>query len=124
PLWSARISSRTCCNWNVTSRNWNDKRKADPELARKFCHLVSVRGIARVSALHILAELVVLAPDLTSRQWVAHAGLDPRHHESGTSVHKPARISPAGNRYRDRLCSCRRWSPLSTTPISELSTRS
>ncbi len=73
--------------------------EADPELARQFRHLVSVRGIARVSALHILAELVVLAPDMTARQWVAHAGLDPRHHESGTSVHKPTRISRAGNRY-------------------------
>ena len=36
--------------------------QADRELARQFCHLVSVRGIARVSALHLLAELVVLAP--------------------------------------------------------------
>jgi len=36
---------------------------------------------------------------MTARQWVAHAGLDPRHHESGTSVHKPTRISRAGNRY-------------------------
>ena len=73
--------------------------QADREMARQFCHLVSVRGIARVSALHLLAELVVLAPDMTARQWVAHAGLDPRHHESGTSVHKPTRISRAGNRY-------------------------
>ena len=73
--------------------------QADRELVRQFCHLVSVRGIARVSALHLLAELVVLAPDMTARQWVAHAGLDPRHHESGTSVHKPTRISRAGNRY-------------------------
>jgi len=73
--------------------------QADPELAQQFRHLVSVRGIARVSALHILAELVVLAPDMTARQWVAHAGLDPRHHDSGTSIHKPARISRAGNRY-------------------------
>jgi len=61
--------------------------EADPELARQFRHLVSVRGIARVSALHILSELVVLAADMTARQWVAHAGLDPRHHDSGTSVH-------------------------------------
>ena len=73
--------------------------QADPELAQQFRHLVSVRGIARVSALHILAELVVLAPDMTARQWVAHAGLDPRHHDSGPSIHKPARISRAGNRY-------------------------
>ena len=73
--------------------------QVDPELAQQFRHLVSVRGIARVSALHILAELVILPPDMTARQWVAHAGLDPRHHDSGTSIHKPARISRARNRY-------------------------
>ncbi len=34
---------------------------------------------------------------MTTRQWVAHAGLDPRQYQSGTSVHKPARISKTGN---------------------------
>lgn len=73
--------------------------QSQPDLAADYARLTSVRGIARVSALHILAELVVLAPDMTARQWVAHAGLDPRHHDSGTSVHKPAHISRAGNRH-------------------------
>jgi transposase len=67
------------------------------ELARRFERLVSVRGIATVSALRILAELAVLPADMTPRQWVAHAGLDPRQVESGTSLHKPARISKTGN---------------------------
>ncbi|TDJ28306.1 MAG: IS110 family transposase [Gammaproteobacteria bacterium] len=41
---------------------------------------------------------------MTGRQWVAHAGLDPRAYESGTSAHKPRRISKAGNRFlRDAL---------------------
>jgi transposase len=72
---------------------------ADPELTRQFRHLISVRGIARISALHILAVFVVLAPHMTARQWVAHAGPDPRHHDSGTSIHKPNRIIRAGNHY-------------------------
>lgn len=71
----------------------------DRELARAMSHLVSVRGIARTSALHILGELVILPADMTGRQWVAHAGLDPRHFDSGSSIHKPARISRAGNKY-------------------------
>ena len=71
----------------------------DPSLAASFALLVSAPGIARTSALHILAELVALPSDMTARQWVAHAGLDPRHHDSGTSVHKKTRISRAGNRY-------------------------
>ena len=33
------------------------------------------------------------------RQWVAHAGLDTRPFQSGTSVNKPMRISKAGNAY-------------------------
>ena len=39
-------------------------------------------------------------PDgMAARQWVAHAGLDPRHFESGSSVDKPTRISKTGNRH-------------------------
>src|SRR5262249_50310578 len=34
---------------------------------------------------------------VTPRQLVAHAGLDPRPIESGSSVHKPRRISKRGN---------------------------
>nr|VFK06021.1 MAG: Transposase IS116/IS110/IS902 family protein [Candidatus Kentron sp. H]VFK06968.1 MAG: Transposase IS116/IS110/IS902 family protein [Candidatus Kentron sp. H]VFK11480.1 MAG: Transposase IS116/IS110/IS902 family protein [Candidatus Kentron sp. H] len=36
---------------------------------------------------------------MTAKQWVAMAGPDPRQHQSGTSVDKPARISKAGNKY-------------------------
>jgi len=73
--------------------------RLSPELSREFDHLISVKGIAEASATQILAELAVLPGDMTSRQWVAHAGLDPRHHESGTSIHRPARVSKAGNKY-------------------------
>jgi transposase len=73
--------------------------RAHRELARRFERLVSVRGIATTSALRILAELAVLPADMTPRQWVAHAGLDPRALDSGTSLHKPARISKKGNRH-------------------------
>jgi transposase len=73
--------------------------RLSPELSREFDHLTSVKGIAQASATQILAELAVLPADMTSRQWVAHAGLDPRHHESGTSIHRPARVSKAGNKH-------------------------
>jgi transposase len=71
--------------------------RQDPLLSERFDRLTSVRGIATTSALRILAELAVLPPDMSARQWVAHAGLDPRHAESGTSLHKPSRISKTGN---------------------------
>ena len=68
-----------------------------PDLARAFAHLLSIKGIAEASGITLLAELAVLPADMTKRQWVAHAGLDPRQYQSGTSVHKPARISRTGN---------------------------
>ena len=46
-----------------------------------------------------LAELLLRPPDMDVRQWVAHAGLDPRPFQSGSSVNKPMRISKAGNVY-------------------------
>ncbi|HEX3553821.1 MAG TPA: IS110 family transposase [Thermoanaerobaculia bacterium] len=71
----------------------------EPQLRKDLLLLTSIKGIARTSAIHILSELCVLPSDMTDRQWVAHAGLDPRHHESGTSVHKVAHISRIGNRH-------------------------
>ncbi len=70
-----------------------------PALAAKLAHLVSAKGIGEASAMRILAEVLVLPDDLAAPQWVAHAGLDPRPYESGTSVHRPRRISKVGNRH-------------------------
>ena len=74
----------------------------DPELRSCLALLLSMPGIGEVSALNLLGELALLAPGLTVRQWVAHSGLDPVHHQSGTSVHQRSRISRAGNRYLRR----------------------
>jgi len=71
----------------------------DPELQRRWQHLLSVPGIGEVSALQILGELVVLPPTLDARQWVAQCGLDPKRYESGSSVQAKPRISKAGNHY-------------------------
>ena len=70
-----------------------------PALAAKLAHLVSAKGIGEISAMRLLAELLVLPGDLGAPQWVAHAGLDPRPYESGTSIHRPRRISKVGNRH-------------------------
>lgn len=72
------------------------------ELARAFGHITSVKGIADAAGIQLLAELSTLPKDMTTRQWVAHAGLDPRQHQSGTSVYKPARISKTGNAHLRR----------------------
>jgi transposase len=72
---------------------------AAPALSTKLAHLVSTKGIGEASAMRLLAELLVLPQDLAAPQWVAHAGLDPRPYESGTSIHRPRRISKVGNRH-------------------------
>ena len=70
---------------------------ADAGLARKYAQLQSVRGLGARSALALLAELLLLGEQCGARQWVAHAGLDPREYRSGQSVQKQVRISRAGN---------------------------
>ena len=49
------------------------------------------------SALAILGEIAALPAWLDARQWVAHSGLDPQHHRSGSSIEWRPRISRAGN---------------------------
>jgi len=74
----------------------------DPILSERFQLLDSIPGVGETSALQLLGELAVLAPDLDTRQWVAYAGLDPREYTSGSSVRKKPRISKAGNKHLRR----------------------
>lgn len=75
------------------------RRRIDKELdlTRKFELLISVPGIAEVSALAILAELIVLPPNLAGKAWVKYAGIDPMSKRSGTSVNTNAHIAKRGN---------------------------
>jgi transposase len=69
----------------------------DPQLATDAQIVKSAPGFAELSAAKILAELSALPDDMTPAQWVAHAGLDPRPCESGSSQRSPRRISKQGN---------------------------
>lgn len=71
----------------------------DAELLRRWRHLLTVPGLGEASALAVLGELAALPAGLDQRQWVAQAGLDPKHHVAGSSVEHKPRISKAGNRY-------------------------
>jgi transposase len=70
----------------------------EPNLAAKVERLCSVPGIGKISALRLLGELLVLPADLKAKQWVAHAGLDPRPRQSG-ATDAPRHISRTGNRH-------------------------
>lgn len=71
---------------------------AHPALQHPYEQLRSIKGVGPASAIHLLGELLVLPPDMSAKQWVAHAGLDPRWQQSGSSVQTVARISKQGNR--------------------------
>lgn len=71
--------------------------KTDPDLNEQFELLSKARGFGRRTALQLVAELAVLDRTMTTREIVAHAGLDPRSYESGTSVGRQVRISKVGN---------------------------
>lgn len=72
---------------------------AEPPLSETLALLLSIKGIGEASAIQLMGELLVLPAGMTARQWVAMAGLDPRQHQSGSSVNKKSRISKVGNRY-------------------------
>ena len=73
--------------------------EADAALHEVFTLLNTVKGIAAASAIQIMGEILVLPADMQAKQWVAQAGLDPRHATSGTSVNQKPHLSKAGNRY-------------------------
>ena len=71
--------------------------RSHTRLLAAYAHVTSVRGIGEKTAVMLLPELLILPEGLSVRQWVAHAGLDPKKHTSGTSVEKRERISKVGN---------------------------
>jgi transposase len=83
-------------SFRTSALNIIDRNK---ELREVLALITSMKGIAEASAIQLLGELLTMPNDLTVKQWVAFAGLDPRHFESGSSVIKKTRISKAGNRY-------------------------
>lgn len=70
----------------------------DAHLRGCWEHLLSIPGVGEASGLAILGELACLPATLDARQWVAHSGLDPQQHRSGSSVEQRPRISRLGNR--------------------------
>jgi transposase len=69
--------------------------KNDEELKSWYDAMTSIKGIAKRSACLLLADLAVLPEDMSAKEVVAHAGLDPKPRESGKS-HPTRRISRVG----------------------------
>jgi len=71
--------------------------RSDEELCKSFENLQTINGIGEITAIAILAEIYEINRFHDARQLAAYCGLTPRFFESGTSVHRKARISKMGN---------------------------
>ncbi|MDM8565889.1 transposase [Candidatus Halobeggiatoa sp. HSG11] len=63
------------------------------ELSQALELLLSIVSVGETSAIYIMGEILILPKNMTVKQWVAHAGLDPREFTSGTSVNKQPRLT-------------------------------
>jgi len=81
---------------------------AYPHLKEQKKLLLTVSGVGEKNVLYILVMMhrwgILTDGEGNAKGLVAYLGLDPKPHESGSSVHKRARISRQGNRpLRSRL---------------------
>jgi transposase len=89
----------------------------DESRRQQFALLLSIPGIGRTTASKFLAEVGDWASFASADQLAAYAGLVPKQHTSGTSVHKKAVLVKRGNRalrtafYMPALCA-ERFNPL------------
>ncbi|MEO8134321.1 MAG: transposase, partial [Betaproteobacteria bacterium] len=65
----------------------------DPTLGKRQALLDSIPGLGEATIALLLAYAIHPGRFGNARQVAAYAGLDPRQHDSGTSVHQPARLS-------------------------------
>lgn len=61
--------------------------------------LIGITGVADRTSIKLMGEIGVLSPDMSAKQWVAHAGLYPRVLQSGSSINRKIGIGKSGNRY-------------------------
>lgn len=74
-----------------------DYIQREPTLQRLKLLLTSIKGVGALTAARLIAEIGDLSRFESVEQLVAFLGLDPSHHESGTSVRQPTHISKKGN---------------------------
>lgn len=82
--------------------------KAHPHLQQQRKLLLTISGVGEKNVLYILVMMhrweVLTDGEGDAKSLVAYVGLDPKPHESGTSIRRRASISRQGNRkFRSRL---------------------
>jgi len=71
--------------------------KAVPQIQRDVNHIHGIFGVGWLTAVTVLAEFGDLRRFTRARQLTAFAGLAPKTHDSGTSVHKKPHLSKNGS---------------------------
>lgn len=79
-------------------RLWVD----DATLSHQVQLLTSIPGVAETTAVRLIAYGKTALTDRSARALTAHAGLAPRHKQSGTSVHGKSRLAKHGHRHLRR----------------------
>jgi transposase len=79
-----------------TEKQIQDHIDSDPDLQRQQQLLSSIKGIGKLTAAKLLAELQDITRYKSARQVAAYAGLTPRNNRSGTLRGK-TRLSKTGN---------------------------
>lgn len=80
-----------------TKKAIQDHIDQHPNLKHQRDLLTSIPGIGDLTAGKLLAEFRSITHFKNTRQLVAFAGLNPRHHTSGSSIHKTTHISKRGH---------------------------
>jgi len=70
---------------------------SNPELKELVRLLKTIPGVGDATSWLVLSEAEAVENYDSARQLAAHAGVTPRHHESGSSIHGKARMSKIGN---------------------------
>lgn len=75
-----------------------------PDLREQHDLLTSIPGIGDTTAANLIAELPDITNFKSASQLAAYAGLTPRNHDSGSSIHRRGRLVKTGNkRFRTAL---------------------
>jgi transposase len=99
-----------------------------PDLRQQRDLLTSIPGIGDTTAANFMAEV----PDITrfdsANQLAAYAGLSPRNHDSGSSIHRPGRLVKTGNiRFRTAMfmpaLAAMRYNPIVKSLVQRLQER-
>lgn len=87
------------CEIKSLAKQIRDHIDGDPQLKSKSELLDTIPGVGERTIATLLSFYADLRRFDNARQAVAFAGLDPRHHESGSSVKDKPRLSKVGHRF-------------------------